>query len=62
MFKMIKTIKYKIAYNWLIEVIDLATAQSIKEDRDDDYYKLVICRYVLDDLYAKMCGYTEVIE
>jgi len=62
MFKMIKTIMYKIAYNRLIKVIDLAIDQSIKEDRDDDYDKLVICRYVLDELYARMCGYTEVIE
>ena len=59
---MIKQFMYKRAYNQLIKVIDLEIDKAIKEDRDNDYDKLIYCRYVLDELYVMMSGIKGVIE
>lgn len=49
---MIKRDMYIRAYHRIVEVLDLAIAQALKEDRDDDYDKLVNCRYQLDEIHT----------
>lgn len=59
---MLKKLILKYAINQLTRVLNIETTKALKEDRDNDYVRLITCRYVLDELYARMCGYTEVIE
>lgn len=51
---MLKQNTYKRAYILIMEALDLAIDQAIKEDRDNDYDRLVNYRYELDELYTIM--------